>query len=39
VTGAQAEAATLHDKVATRIHEAAKQILKLVLDGRTTNDE
>ncbi|MBI1880900.1 MAG: hypothetical protein HYR94_22200 [Chloroflexi bacterium] len=30
---AQAEAATLHDRVAPRLNEAAQQILKLVLPG------
>ena len=31
LTTAQAEAAALHDRVATRLNEAAQQILKLVL--------
>jgi vacuolar-type H+-ATPase subunit H len=39
LTSAQAEAAALHDKVASRLHEAAMQIMKLVLDGRTTKGE
>jgi vacuolar-type H+-ATPase subunit H len=39
LTTAQAEAVGLHDRVAPRLNEAAQQILKLVLDGRTTKDE
>jgi vacuolar-type H+-ATPase subunit H len=33
LTTAKAEAATLHNRVALRLNEAAQQILKLVLPG------